>query len=67
MSERTLSMRTTSTSRKSKKAPKAKISGLWKIIKIAHPQFKWMITGTIVLSYWRGLQFNDAKIFGKIN
>ncbi|EJO08709.1 ABC transporter ATP-binding protein [Oenococcus oeni] len=66
MSERTLSMRTTSTSRKSKKAPKAKISGLWKIIKIAHPQFKWMIPGLLFSVI--GVVFNlmTPKYSGKL-
>ena len=33
---------------KEKQKPKAKISGLWKIIKIAHPQFKLMIPGLLL-------------------
>ncbi|WP_057738459.1 ABC transporter ATP-binding protein [Liquorilactobacillus uvarum] len=47
MSEGTLRTVRTVSARKNEKKPKAKISGLWKIIKIARPQFKLMVPGLV--------------------
>ncbi|MFT8825517.1 MAG: ABC transporter ATP-binding protein [Liquorilactobacillus mali] len=66
MSERTLSTSIESNARKDKKKSKAKISGLWKIIQIAHPQFKLMIPGLLFSII--GVVFNlmTPKYSGKL-
>ncbi|WP_415619813.1 ABC transporter ATP-binding protein [Liquorilactobacillus sp.] len=66
MTEKTLRMDEVVKKRKNKKSSQAKVTGLWKIIKIAHPQFKLMILGLLFSIVGVAFNLMTPKYSGKL-
>ncbi len=66
MTEKTLRMDEVVKKRKNKKSSQAKVTGLWKIIKIAHPQFKLMMLGLLFSIVGVAFNLMTPKYSGKL-